>query len=202
LVPVASPFFGGLGAFVVRLFAPPAYHPPALNPRGITLEGGRWRAWLAALAASCAALAAARGDQPVATAKIAEWAASARGGRADYQELAHGRVIDIDGLACAGKVTVVDFSSDYCAPCVDLAMFLIQTSKTYPERYAIRRVNINRPGFNGIDYQSPVSRQYGIGALPRMVIYDNKVKVAEGDAARQWLIDDIRKMDAKAGRLP
>lgn len=135
---------------------------------------------------------------PVATAKIAEWAASNRGGHADYQELSHGRTVAIDTLASPGKVTVVDFSSDYCAPCVELAMFLIQTSKTYPERYAIRRVNINRPGFSGIDYQSPVSRQYGIRELPLIVVYDNKVKVAEGDAARQWLMDDIKRMEAKS----
>jgi thiol-disulfide isomerase/thioredoxin len=136
--------------------------------------------------------------EPVATAKIAEWAASDRGGRADYQELSHGKTLDINSLACAGKVTVVDFSSDYCAPCVELAMFLIQTSKSYPERYAIRRVNINRPGFNGIDYQSPVSKQYNIRDLPLIVVYENKVKVAEGSAARQWLIEDIKKMAAKA----
>jgi thiol-disulfide isomerase/thioredoxin len=154
------------------------------------------------LAAVAAISPLARADQPVATAKIAEWAASDRGGRADYQELAHGRTISIDGLAIPGKVTVVDFSSDYCAPCVALAMFLIQTSKSHPERYAIRRVNINRPGFNGIDYQSPVSRQYAITVLPRMVIYDNGVKVADGDAARQWLIDDIRKADAKVAEAP
>lgn len=140
--------------------------------------------------------------EPVSTAKIAEWAGSARGGRADYQELAHGRTLDIDALACPGKVTVVDFSSDYCAPCVELAMFLIQASKSHPERYAIRRVNINRPGFNGIDYQSPVSRQYAIKNLPRIVIYDNKVKVADGDAARQWLIDDLKRLEAKAGDAP
>jgi thiol-disulfide isomerase/thioredoxin len=137
------------------------------------------------------------GADPVATAKIAEWAASDRGGHADYQELSHGKTIGIDALACPGKVTVVDFSSDYCAPCVELAMFLIQTSKSYPDRYAIRRVNINRPGFNGIDYQSPVARQYNIKDLPLIVVYDNKVKVGEGNAARQWLIDDIKKMVAK-----
>jgi thiol-disulfide isomerase/thioredoxin len=138
------------------------------------------------------------GAEPVATAKIAEWAASDRGGHADYQELSHGRPISIDTLACPGKITIVDFSSDYCAPCVELAMFLIQTSKSYPERYAIRRVNINRPGFNGIDYESPVSKQYSIKDLPLIVVYDNKVRVAEGPAARQWLIDDIKKMEAKA----
>jgi thiol-disulfide isomerase/thioredoxin len=154
------------------------------------------------LAATAALSPLARADQPVATAKIAEWASSSRGGRADYQELAHGRTIEIDSLACPGKVTVVDFSSDYCAPCVALAMFLIQTSKSHPERYAIRRININRPGFNGIDYQSPVSRQYDIKVLPRMVIYDNGVKVADGDAARQWLLDDIKRTEAKGAQVP
>jgi thiol-disulfide isomerase/thioredoxin len=151
--------------------------------------------------AVAALLPLCRGE-PVATAKIAEWAASDRGGHADYQELAHGRTLDIDTLACPGKVTVVDFSSDYCAPCVELAMFLIQASKSHPERYAIRRVNINRPGFNGIDYQSPVSRQYAIKVLPRIVIYDNRVKVAEGDAARQWLIDDLKRLAARDAELP
>jgi thiol-disulfide isomerase/thioredoxin len=140
-----------------------------------------------------ALLPLSRADPPVATAKIAEWAASDRGGRADYRLLSHGQPVDIDSLACPGKVTVVDFSSDYCAPCVELAMFLIKTSKSCPERYAIRRVDINRPGFVGIDYQSPVARQFHIGALPYLVVYDNRVKVAEGDAARKWILEDIRR---------
>jgi thiol-disulfide isomerase/thioredoxin len=138
-----------------------------------------------------------RGDQPVATAKIAEWAASARGGRADYQELSHGQAVDLDSLACPGKITIVDFSSDYCAPCVQLAMYLIKISKNYPQRYAIRRVNINRPGVVGIDWQSPVSREFHLESIPRLVIYDNKVKVAEGAAARQWIVDDVDKMYSK-----
>jgi thiol-disulfide isomerase/thioredoxin len=148
-----------------------------------------------------AAAALARGE-PVATAKIAEWAASDRGGRADYQETSHGKTIAIDSLACPGKITVVDFSSDYCAPCVQLAMYLIKTSKAYPQRYAIRRVDINRPGVVGIDWESPVARQFKIDSLPRVVIYDNRVKVAEGDAARRWLVDDVARMDAKAAETP
>jgi len=148
--------------------------------------------------ALAALLSPSRGDPPVATAKIAEWAASDRGGRADYQESSHGQTINIDSLACPGKITIVDFSSDYCAPCVQLAMYLIKTSKTYPQRYAIRRVNVNRPGVVGIDWQSPVSKQYHLESLPRLVVYDDRVKVAEGDAARQWVIDDVNKMVAKS----
>ncbi len=143
-----------------------------------------------------------RGDPPISTAKIAEWAASDRGGKADYQESSHGQTINIDSMAVPGKITIVDFSSDYCAPCVQLAMFLIQTSKSYPLRYAIRRVNINRPGVVGIDWQSPVSKQYHIESLPRMVVYDNQAKVAEGDAARKWVIDDVNKMIAKTMDAP
>jgi len=152
--------------------------------------------------ALAALLPLTRADPPVATAKIAEWAASDRGGRADYRESSHGQTIDIDSLACAGKITIVDFSSDYCAPCVQLAMYLIQTSKSYPQRYAIRRVNVNRPGVVGIDWRSPVSRQYHLESLPRLVVYDNKVKVAEGDAARQWVIDDVSRMVAKSTGAP
>jgi thiol-disulfide isomerase/thioredoxin len=145
----------------------------------------------------CASFAVS-GEQPQSTAKIAEWAASDRGGRADYKELSHGRRIDIAQLVTPGKVTIVDFSSDYCAPCVELAMYLIKISKRYPERYAIRRVNINRPGFVGIDYDSPVSKQYSLSSLPMIVVFDSGVKLAEGIDARKWLLDDVAKMDAKA----
>ena len=151
------------------------------------------RALAVLLALACAGSALA--DQPVATAKIAEWAASSRGGKADYKELSHGRPIDIAALVVPGKVTIVDFSSDYCAPCVDLAMFLIQASKSHPDRYAIRRVDINRPGFRGIDYQSPVSIQYSVRDLPKMVIFEKGARVAEGDAAREWLIGDLKKLE-------
>jgi thiol-disulfide isomerase/thioredoxin len=137
--------------------------------------------------------------EPVATAKIAEWAASNRGGRADYLEVSHGRKLDINTLVVPGKVTIVDFSSDYCAPCVGLAMFLIQAGKSHPARYAIRRVDINRPGFVGIDYQSPVARQYGIKGLPFIVIFDAGRRIAEGDAAHKWLVDDLRKLEPPDG---
>jgi thiol-disulfide isomerase/thioredoxin len=143
--------------------------------------------------ALAALLPLCRAGQPVATAKIAEWASSDRGGKADYRLLSHGQPVDIDSLACPGKVTIVDFSSDYCAPCVELAMYLIKTSKSCPQRYAIRRVDINRPGFVGIDFHSPVMRQYHIGSVPFVVVYDNRVKVAEGDAARKWIVEDVRK---------
>jgi hypothetical protein len=147
------------------------------------------------LMATAVFLTPSRGDQPQATAKIAEWAASDRGGRADYLELSHGRTIDIESVVCPGKITIVDLSSDYCAPCVQIAMYLIKISKAHPERYAIRRVNINRPGFSGIDLQSPVSRQFRLEGVPRLLVFDNKVKVADGDAALKWVTGDVARIE-------
>jgi thiol-disulfide isomerase/thioredoxin len=147
-------------------------------------------------------LGAALNAEPVATAKIAEWAASDRGGKADYQELSHGRVVDVDQVLLPGKITIVDLSSDYCAPCVSLAMYLIKISKSYPQRYAIRRVNINRPGFVGIDLQSPVAIEFKLEAVPWIAVYDNKVKIAEGKAALKWVSDDVARLEAAAGMAP
>jgi thiol-disulfide isomerase/thioredoxin len=153
------------------------------------------------IALGCAP-AAVSAAQPVATAKIAEWAASDRGGKADYQELSHGRPVDVPGVVVPGKVTIVDLSSDYCAPCVSLAMYLIKISKQYPQRYAIRRVNINRPGFVGIDLQSPVALQFRLAAVPWIAVYNDKVKVAEGGAAIKWVSDDVARLDAAAAAAP
>jgi hypothetical protein len=154
------------------------------------------------LIAMAAFLPLSRGDPAVATAKIAEWAASGRGGKADYQETSHGQTLNIDSLACPGKITIVDLSSDYCAPCVEMAMYLIKISKAHPQRYAIRRVNINRPGVSGIDWQSPVAKQYKLEGIPWLVVYDNKVRVAEGEPAVKWMAGDVKKMDAEAAGSP
>jgi thiol-disulfide isomerase/thioredoxin len=164
-----------------------------------TIQGNAKALIVIAIAAS---LPVARGDPAVATAKIAEWAASDRGGKADYRETSHGQTVNIDSLACAGKITIVDLSSDYCAPCVELAMYLIKISKAHPERYAIRRVNINRPGVSGIDWQSPVAKQYKLEGIPWLVVYDNKVRVAEGAAALKLVASDVKKMDAEAAGPP
>ena len=77
-------------------------------------------------------------------------------------------------------------------------MYLIKISKNYPQRYAIRRVNINRPGVSGIDWQSPVAKQYKLEGIPWLVVFDNKVRLAEGGAALKWVTSDVKRMDEAA----
>jgi hypothetical protein len=56
---------------------------------------------------------------------------------------------------------------------------------------ALRRVDINRPGAEGIDWKSPVARQFGITSLPHVKVFGpDKKLIAEGDPAltmvQQW----------------
>ena len=57
---------------------------------------------------------------------------------------------------------------------------------------AIRKVNINRPQANGIDWQSPLAQQYQIRQVPFFMIFDAQGQlVAQGrdasETVQRWL---------------
>jgi hypothetical protein len=65
----------------------------------------------------------------------------------------------------------------------------------YPNHYAFRRIDINRPGVVGIDWTSPLARQYALQSIPHLVIYGpDKRLIAEGDTAEKWMADDLRRL--------
>ena len=46
---------------------------------------------------------------------------------------------------------------------------------------AIKKVNINRPGVNGIDWRSPLAQQYQVRRVPFFMIFDPQGQlVAQG----------------------
>jgi len=46
------------------------------------------------------------------------------------------------------------------------------------------KLNINRPGFQGIDWQSPLARQFGLKTAPYLMLLDTEGKlVGEGQQA-------------------
>jgi hypothetical protein len=68
-------------------------------------------------------------------------------------------------------------------------------AQKYPHHYAFRRIDINRPGFVGIDWGSPLARQYSLQSIPHLVIYGpDRRLIAEGDSAAQWMADDLRRL--------
>ncbi|HUJ44392.1 MAG TPA: thioredoxin family protein [Opitutaceae bacterium] len=98
--------------------------------------------------------------------------------------ISQGREVNLADYVVPGKTTVFDFYSEYCPPCRAIAPHL---EKLHLKRddVAVVKVDINRPGVKGIDWQSPVARQYNLESIPHFKVFgpDGKLK-AEGDEAR------------------
>ena len=100
-----------------------------------------------------------------------------------------GAQLDLSRSAVAGKITVFEFYSDHCRPCLEMSPFLQRLAEGRPD-LAIRKLNIDRPGSQQIDFESPLFRQAKIQGVPAFMIYDAKGNlVAEGQRAR----DQVRE---------
>lgn len=82
-----------------------------------------------------------------------------------------GQEIDIQRFVQANKTTIFDFYSEYCAPCRRISPLLVRLDSRR-EDIIVHKVDINRSGIQGIDWGSPVARQYNIHSVPYFMIYD------------------------------
>lgn len=103
--------------------------------------------------------------------------------------LTPGAALDIESFLVPGKTVLFDFYSDYCGPCQVLAPYL-ERLVAAREGLLLRKLDVNRPGVKGIDWGSPLARQYRLQSLPHFKIYDGRGRlVAEGDEARNMVSD-------------
>ena len=95
--------------------------------------------------------------------------------------VAKGQPVKLTDYLVPGKTVVFDFYSDYCGPCVQVAPALEKLHQTNPNVVVVK-VDINRPGIKGIDWDSPVVRQYNVRAVPHFKVYgpDGKLKAEDG----------------------
>lgn len=101
---------------------------------------------------------------------------------------APGEEINIENLVLPGKITIFDFYSDYCPPCRKVSPLLEQLDEKR-EDLVVKKIDINRKGVNGIDWNSPVARQYGLRSIPHFVIYNESGKrTHEGREAMQQVL--------------
>ena len=113
--------------------------------------------------------------------------ASASGPAPRLRVVAHGEEIKLESYLVPGKTVVCDFFSEYCGPCQRLAPVLEQLAEKNPDVYVVK-VDINRPGVEGIDWGSPVARQFKLGSIPHLKIYSPQgVLQVEGDDAMKVL---------------
>ncbi len=102
-----------------------------------------------------------------------------------------GQTLDVKSLLVKGQTTLIDFYSPFCPPCVRLAPIMAQLAAKRPD-LAIKKVNINRPGVQGIDWRSPLAQQYQIRQVPYFMIFNPRGKlVAQGrdavETVGRWL---------------
>jgi thioredoxin 1 len=102
--------------------------------------------------------------------------------------IGHGEQVNLADYIVKGKTTIVDFFSEFCPPCRAIGPKLEALAGRRDDIYVVK-VDINRPGVQGIDWQSPAARQFGLQAIPNFQVYgpDGKLQ-AEGDAAYQMVI--------------
>jgi thioredoxin-like negative regulator of GroEL len=112
------------------------------------------------------------------------------------EEISFGQTVDLSQFLISGEITVFDFTSPYCGPCRQLAPWM---DRLHAERPGVTvvKVNINRPQKRGIDWASPVARQFGLQSIPAFLVYDAEGNVmAEGAAAKRMVIDWLRQLEA------
>jgi thiol-disulfide isomerase/thioredoxin len=142
---------------------------------------------VAALVASAATFVEGAGSPlPTGSAAPARSPAALSG---PFVTLGFGQLTDISKLPVPGKTTVIDFYSEYCGPCHYYSAQLETYVKTHPN-VVVRRLDINRKGFVGIDWASPLARQYNLVSIPAFVIYDPKGKIIAKGPDASGVIDE------------
>lgn len=82
-----------------------------------------------------------------------------------------GTPVDVQRYLVPGKYNIVGYFSPYDGTSINLGRQLYQLTQIRND-IAVRTVNVNRPGVEGIDWQSPIMQGSRIQKLPYFEIYD------------------------------
>jgi thiol-disulfide isomerase/thioredoxin len=103
--------------------------------------------------------------------------------------ISKGQEVQLQDYAIPGKTTIFDFYSEFCPPCRAIAPLVKKLHEVRAD-IAVVEVDINRPGVEGIDWKSPVAKEFQLDSIPHFKIYgpDGKLQ-AEGDPARAKVVE-------------
>ena len=109
--------------------------------------------------------------------------------------ISHGQEIVLKDYLVTGKTTIFDFYSEYCPPCRALSPLLEQLHQARAD-VAVVKVDINRPGVVGIDWDSPVVHEFGLDSIPHLKVYSPSGALqSQGDDARTLVIGWIQALN-------
>ena len=113
--------------------------------------------------------------------------------------IARGEAVELTDHLVAGKITVFDFTSQYCPPCRQIEPFMLRLHQERAD-LAVVKVDINRPDVRGIDWRSPVAVKYRLGSIPAFTVYDADGNLmASGDAARNLVFGWLGELENVGG---
>ncbi len=94
--------------------------------------------------------------------------------------ISQGERVELTDFLVPGKFTIFDFTSEYCPPCrgYDEPLYLLHEQR---DEVAVVKVDINRPMFHKIDWESPVAKQYELQSIPHFTIYGPDGKLVADD---------------------
>ena len=82
-----------------------------------------------------------------------------------------GMQVNVQRYLVPGKYNIVGYFSPYDGVSINLGQKLVQLTQVRSD-IAVRTVNVNRLGVEGIDWQSPIMQEARIQKLPYFEIYD------------------------------
>jgi thiol-disulfide isomerase/thioredoxin len=94
--------------------------------------------------------------------------------------ISQGAEVALQDFLVSGKITVFDFTSEYCPPCRGYSEPLLKLHQSRAD-LAVVKVDINRPGYNRIDWQSPVAKQYDLHSIPHFKVFGPDGKMIAED---------------------
>lgn len=104
-----------------------------------------------------------------------------------------GQPLDVKSLVTSGRITVIEFFSPACPPCLRLAPLMERLAAARRD-LAVKKLDINRPGVRGIDWQSPLAQQNQIRSVPYFMIFNSRRKLtATGREAAQQVEEWLRE---------
>lgn len=107
-----------------------------------------------------------------------------------------GQLYTVTDFLARGKVNVVVFTSSACPYSKALEPNLATLASRRSD-LAVGRLEIDRPDVKGIDWQSPLARQYELRSVPAFKVYDSAGKLqAEGETARKMVARMLRDLDS------
>jgi thiol-disulfide isomerase/thioredoxin len=101
--------------------------------------------------------------------------------------------VNLEEMIVMGETNIVDVYSDYCPPCVQMAPYLKKLDEMR-EDISVVKIDINRSGITGIDWQSPVARQFKLRSIPHFIVVSPSGKIKfQGKKAYKFVLDQLRK---------